>query len=34
MNNNSRNLKYFKINYNITAKNSEEYITQKILKQL
>ena len=34
MNNNSRNLKYSKINYNITTKNSEEYITQKILKQL
>jgi len=34
MNNNSRNLNYSKINYNITTKNSEDHTTQKILKQL
>jgi len=34
MNNNSRNLNYSKINYNITTKNSEDHTTQKIIKQL
>ena len=34
MNNNSRNLNYSKINYNITTKNLEDHTTQKIIKQL